>query len=118
MAKKKKTNPNVKVGSKWYSARTNLEHFKELCALRILHAPPREAGIFYRKYGREKYLIHPGPPGGQCIISKEQFQKLFTPSLKDGKIVPVNAPAAAGFERSFWSYIESNKKAREDGKKD
>jgi hypothetical protein len=71
-------------------------------------------GIFYRKYGRDKYLINPGPPGGQCIISKEDFARLFTPTLLNGKIKECGAASSAGFEQSFWSYIENLKANKND----
>ena len=114
MAKKKKVNSNVKVGAVWYSARTNLEHANILISMGVMYKPNQEMGVFYRKHGRDKYLLHPGPPGGQCILSKEEFQKLFTPTEDDGKIKGCNAASSAGFERSFWDYYETSKKLRSD----
>jgi len=114
MAKRKKNNPNIKAGAKWYSARTNMKYANELISMGILYRREQEMGVFYRKYGREKYLLHPGPPGGQCIISKEDFQRLFTPTLYDGKVKECGPASSAGFERSFWDYLESTKRARNE----
>ena len=114
MAKRKKTNPNIKAGAKWYSARTNMEFARELISMGIIHKIDQEMGIFFRKYGREKYLINPGPPGGQCIVSKQDFERLFRPTLFDNKVKECGAAASAGFEKSFWDRMESLKQNKND----
>lgn len=114
MAKRNKVNSNIKAGAIWYSAKTNLKYANELISMGVIYKRDQEMGIFYRKQGREKYLIHPGPPGGQCIISKEDFARLFTTTLVNGKNKECGAAASAGFERSFWDYYESSKKIQAD----